>query len=76
MVTIASYFLKPNVQLVHDLAEIRLTFPKISVYTELLNLHALSITLYALTMSIISVVQTNLTNEMMDVITQSHSNKD
>ena len=27
-------------------------------------------------MSIISVVQTNLTNEMMDVITQSHSNKD
>lgn len=77
VVTIASYFLKPNVQLVHDLAEIRLTFPKISVYTELLNLHALSIiTLYALTMSIISVVQTNLTNEMMDVITQSHSNKD
>lgn len=77
IVTIASYFLKPNVQLVHDLAEIRLTFPKISVYTELLNLHALSIiTLYALTMSIISVVQTNLTNEMMDVITQSHSNKD
>lgn len=43
VVTIASYFLKPNVQLVHDLAEIRLTFPKISVYTELLNLHALSI---------------------------------
>ena len=77
VVTIASYFLKPNVQLVHDLAEIRLTFPKISVYTEILNLHALSIiTLYALTMSIISVVQTNLTNEMMDVITQSHSNKD
>ncbi|WP_341461270.1 SulP family inorganic anion transporter [Staphylococcus haemolyticus] len=77
VVTLASYFLKPNVQLVHDLAEIRLTFPKISVYTELLNIHALSIiTLYALTMSIICVVQTNLTNEMMDVITQSHSNKD
>lgn len=77
VVTLASYFLKPNVQLVHDLAEIRLNFPKISVYTELLNIHALSIiTLYALTMSIICVVQTNLTNEMMDVITQSHSNKD
>ena len=38
VVTIASYFLKPNVQLVHDLAEIRLTFPKISVYTELFKL--------------------------------------
>ena len=46
VVTIASYFLKPNVQLVHDLAEIRLTFPKISVYTELLNLHALLFYLY------------------------------
>ena len=63
--------------MVHDLAQIRLTLPKPSVYTELLNAHALSIImLYALTMAIISVVQTNLTNDMMDTITQSESNKD
>lgn len=77
VLTVVSYLIKPNVQLVHDLAQIRLTLPKPSVYTELLNAHALSIImLYALTMAIISVVQTNLTNDMMDTITQSESNKD
>ncbi|UDI77646.1 SulP family inorganic anion transporter [Staphylococcus taiwanensis] len=77
IVTILSYFIKPNVQLVHDLADIHLTLPKISIYPELFNVRALGIVfIYALTMSIISVVQTNLTNNMMDAVTQSESNKD
>ncbi|PNZ26808.1 sulfate permease [Staphylococcus petrasii] len=77
LVSVGSYIIKPHVQLVHDLADIHIAIPKFAVPTELFHFHALSvIILYALTMAIISVVQTNLTNEMMNVITQSPTDKD
>ncbi|MCJ1655733.1 SulP family inorganic anion transporter [Staphylococcus sp. NRL 16/872] len=77
LVTIITYFVKPHVQFVRDLANIHIAVPKFALPTELFHIHALSIIfLYALTMAIISVVQTNLTNEMMNVITQSHADKD
>ena len=59
------------------MADIHFSMPSIHIPQEMFELSAFFIALkYAFTMSVISVIQTNLTNDMMNMISQHPTNKD
>ena len=77
VLTFATWLIHPNLQYVHDMADIHFSMPSIHIPQEMFELSAFFIALkYAFTMSIISVIQTNLTNDMMNMISQHPTNKD
>ncbi|MEJ7217736.1 SulP family inorganic anion transporter, partial [Staphylococcus caprae] len=66
-----------HLQYVHDLANIKFKMPQLtSLNSSMTIFDWLIIFKYAFTMSVISVIQTNLTANMMDAISNTTSNKD
>lgn len=77
LLTFATWIIHPNLQYVHDMADIRFSLPKVSIPPEMFKIDAFFVALkYAFTMSVISVIQTNLTNDMINMISNHPMNKD
>lgn len=77
VVTFLTWIFNPKIQYVSDLANIHITLPELQTPLFLTHIHTFMICLiYGLTMAIIAVIQTNLTHEMMNTITQTNADKD
>lgn len=77
IVTFLTWVIHPNIQYVYDLANIRMTLPHLHIPQGIFSWSSMKIALvYGATMAIISVIQTNLTTQMMNVLTKQYSNKD
>ncbi|EHJ07369.1 SulP family inorganic anion transporter [Staphylococcus simiae] len=77
IVTFLTWLIHPNIQYVYDLANITMTLPHIHIPYDIVSWSSMKIALvYGATMAVISVIQTNLTTQMMNDLTQQDSNKD
>ncbi|UMT77808.1 SulP family inorganic anion transporter [Staphylococcus roterodami] len=76
VISLGAYLLKPKLLYVYDLAQIQIVLPTIHVPNEFWHWSSLKIVLvYGTTMAVISVIQTHLTNQMIDDLTNSKTNK-
>ncbi|MBE5666381.1 SulP family inorganic anion transporter [Staphylococcus sp. SS251] len=76
VISLGAYLLKPKLLYVYDLAQIQIVLPTIYVPNEFWHWSSLKIVLvYGTTMAVISVIQTHLTNQMIDDLTNSKTNK-
>ncbi|WP_217972480.1 SulP family inorganic anion transporter [Staphylococcus xylosus] len=76
VLTFATWLIKPDILYVHNLASIHVRFPNITLPKMMYDLENIFIIfMYGLTMAIVAVVQTTLTARMMDVVTDTTSNK-
>lgn len=77
IITLLTTMIHPHLQYVHDLANIKFKMPQLtSLNSSMTIFDWLIIFKYAFTMSVIAVIQTNLTANMMDAISNTTSNKD
>lgn len=76
IISIGAYLLKPKLLYVYDLAQIKIMLPTIHAPNEFWHWSSLKIVLvYGTTMAVISVIQTHLTNQMIDDLTNTKTNK-
>ncbi len=76
VLTFVTWLIKPDILYVHNLASIHVRFPNITLPKMMYDLENIFIIfMYGLTMAIVAVVQTTLTARMMDVVTDTTSNK-
>ncbi|PTI92028.1 SulP family inorganic anion transporter [Staphylococcus warneri] len=77
VITLLTTFIHPHLQYVYDLASIHFKMPSFAIFNLSMSIEAwIIIFKYALTMTIISVIQTNLTTHMVDMISNTESHKD